>query len=469
MPTVVIVGAGISGLSLAFRLRQQAPETTIHVLESSPRIGGKIWTERRDGFLIESGPNGFIDLKPSGLDLCRDLGIANQLISGSEIARQNRYLFRGAGLEPLPNSLVSFLFSPVLSLKGKLSLLAERLRPRSKETTEESVADFARRRLGPEVAENLADAFVSGIHAGDPALLSLPAAFPRLAALEHEYGSILRGMSALRRQRRQLARSQGQNTPPPQRLWSFPGGLRVWIESLAGRLASPPRVGIEVDALSPPKEPQGDWRLAAKSGETWNTDAVVLTCPGPEQAYLLDPLDAELAERVGSIAYAPISVVALGYRVADVPTPLNGFGYLTPQRLKRDVLGVQWCSSIFPARAAESHILLRVMCGGWGRQDIASWDDARLNEAVRAELRASLGIVEAPIFQQSIRWPRALPQYQLGHLDRVRWIEKRCQTHRGLFLGGNAYGGVSLNDCAERAVFLAGEITNFLRSRNRPG
>lgn len=469
MPSVVIVGAGISGLALAYRLGQKAPDISIHILEASDRIGGKIWSERREGFLVESGPNGFIDLKPSSLDLCRDLGIANQLITGSETARKNRYLFRGHGLEPLPNSLISFLMSPVMSLRGKLSLLSERLRPRRQEVTDESVADFARRRLGKEAAENLVDAFVSGIHAGDPALLSLPAAFPRLAALERDYGSILRGMSALSRQRRRHARAQGQIAPPPQRLWSFPGGMRVWIESLAAHLANPPRVGVEVDVLNRVSQTRADWIVKTKDGNQWSADAIVLTCPTFDQTRLLRPLDAELAERVGSIAYAPVLVVALGFRATDVPTPLDGFGYLTPQRLKRDVLGVQWCSSIFPGRAGEGQILLRAMCGGWARQDIAGWDDVRLSEAVRAELRASLGIVATPIFQQIVRWPRALPQYQLGHLERRNWIEARSRDHSGLFLGGNAYGGVSLNDCTERAVVLAGQIVQFLRSRTRPG
>ncbi len=465
MPSVLIIGAGISGLSMAYRLGQQAPDASITVLESAQRIGGKVWTERRDGFLVESGANGFLDLKPSSLELCNDLGIADQLISGSECARTNRYLYRGHGLERLPNSLLSFLLSPVMSWRGKLSLLAERLRPGRSESADESVADFARRRLGREAADNLADAFVSGIHAADPALLSLPAAFPRLASLEREYGSILRGMSALSRQRRQAARAQGQTSPPPQRLWSFPGGLRTWIESLAAHLKQPPQVGVEVQSLIRPTSANPGWIAIDGGGEKWTADAVVLTCPAADQARLLRPMDVDLAERIGSIAYAPVLVVAMGFRTADVPQPLDGFGYLTPQRLKRDVLGVQWCSSIFPGRAGEGQVLMRAMCGGWGRQEIAGWDDERLTEAVRAELRASLGIVAPPLFRDIIRWPRALPQYHLGHLDRVSWIEARSRDHPGLFLGGNAYGGVSLNDCTERAKILASQIAHFLRSR----
>jgi protoporphyrinogen/coproporphyrinogen III oxidase len=467
MPSVVIVGAGISGLALAYRLGQQAPVISIQVLEASQRIGGKVWSEHRQGFLVESGANGFLDLKPSSLELCHDLGIADQLISGSESARTNRYLYRGRGLEKLPSSLASFLRSPVLSWKGKLSLLSERLRPRRRELTDESVADFARRRLGREAADNLVDAFVSGIHAADPTLLSLAASFPRLAALEREYGSVLRGMAALSRQKRKAARAQGQPSPPPQRLWSFAGGLRVWIEALASRLASSPEVNVEVQAISPPTPGQPGWAVLAKNGKKWVADAVVLTCPTTDQARLIRPFDNDLAGKIDAIAYAPVIVVALGFRAVDVPLPLDGFGYLTPQRLKRDVLGVQWCSSIFPGRAGEGQVLLRAMCGGWGRQDIVGWDDERLSLAVRAELRASLGITAAPILQEIIRWPRALPQYHLGHGERVNWIEARSREHPGLFLGGNAYGGVSLNDCTERAKILASQILPFLRTQAR--
>ncbi len=464
MPGVVIVGGGISGLSLAFRLGQRAPHLEIQVLESANRLGGKVWTEHREGFLIEHGPNGFLDLKPSSYDLCKDLGLEDQLITGSAAARKNRFLFRGHGLEPLPGSLLGFLRSPIMSWKGKLSLLAERIRPGRTETTDESVADFARRRLGKEAADNLADAFVAGIHAGDPAALSLPAAFPRLATLERQYGSILKGMSATAKEKRRLARSRGEAPGPSQRLWSLAGGLGVWIEALAARLGQPPLTNVDVDRLIPPAAKGQPWTVLAGDGQKWSADAVVLTCPAPAQSRLTNPLNEELAKQIQGIGYAPVLVVSLGYRAADVPNALDGFGYLTPQRLHRDVLGVQWCSSIFPGRCGHGQILLRAMCGGAGRPDIVDWSDERLLTAVREELRVSLGISALPVFAQIIRWPQAIPQYRLGHLERVAAIEKLSQSLPGLFLAGNAYGGVSLNDCTERAEVLADQIVTFLQT-----
>jgi oxygen-dependent protoporphyrinogen oxidase len=178
---------------------------------------------------------------------------------------------------------------------------------------------------------------------------------------------------------------------------------------------------------------------------------------------IVEDEDAELAAAINGISYNRVAVVALGYRAADVPSSLDGFGYLSPQRQRRDVLGVQWCSSIFPERAPPGMVLLRAMCGGWNRPELVDWDDERLADAVRGELRQSLRIEAAPVFRHIIRWPRAIPQYHLGHLERVAWIEARLARHPGLFVGGNAYHGIALNDCIEQAELLANSIERHLR------
>jgi oxygen-dependent protoporphyrinogen oxidase len=189
---------------------------------------------------------------------------------------------------------------------------------------------------------------------------------------------------------------------------------------------------------------------------------VALTCPAYRQAELLADLDGTLAEQINGIPYNRVAVVALGYRAADVPHSLDGFGYLSPQRARRDVLGVQWCSSIFPGRAPAGLVLLRALCGGWQRPEVVDWDDGRLLTAVRAELRQALRIDSPPVFHQVVRWHRAIPQYHLGHLDRVAWIESRAAAHPGLFLGGNCYRGVALGDCVEQGDVLAEHIGAWL-------
>jgi oxygen-dependent protoporphyrinogen oxidase len=459
MARVVIVGGGIWGLALAYRLEQRAPGVEVIVVEQRPQLGGTIGTERRDGFQVEIGPNGFLDNKPFAAGLCRELGLGGRLLQASEAARRNRYLLLDGRLRLLPNSLASFLTSDVLSWRTRFLLLAERFRPRRKEGRDESIDAFVRRRVGRAVAETLADAFVTGIHAGDPKLLSVRAALPRLAALEQEHGSVLRGLVMTARQRRADA-ARGQAPTTSGRMWSFREGLSLLIETLRERLQLAPVTGVAVRTAR--RLANDGWRVQSEGRDGWDAEAVVLACPAYEQAAIVADEDAELATAIDGIPYNRVAVVALGYRAIDVPRPLDGFGYLSPQLQRRDVLGVQWCSSIFPDRAPPGMVLLRVMCGGWNRPEILDWEDERLVAAVRGELRQVLRIEAVPVFRHIVRWRRAIPQYHLGHLQRVAWIEARLERHPGLFVGGNAYHGVALNDCIEQAELLADRVARHL-------
>ena len=456
MPRIVIVGGGISGLALAFRLEQALPDAAVTVLERDDRPGGKIWTEYDQGFAVEIGPNGFLDAKPGTTNLCRDLGIEQRLIPASAAASRNRFLFHGGKLRLLPSTPLDLLKSDVLSWRGKVGILAECFRPASPTSDDESVEAFARRRAGPEVAEVLVDAFVTGIHAGDPRLLSLRAAFPRLATLEAQHGSVLKGLIAGAKQRRQVAAASGEAYEQPSRLWSFRKGLRLLVETLRERLGNRLTTGVSVRRL---ERWPGGWIARGDGQDHWEADAVVLTCPAHQQAAILSDLDAELAELVGTIPYNRVAVVALGFRAGVFPISLDGFGYLTPRGSRHDVLGVQWCSSTFAGRAPEGMVLLRAMCGGWDRPEVVGWDDAQLVQAVTAELRLSLGVSAPPVFHRVVRWDRAIPQYVVGHLERLAAIEARTAQYPGLHLGGNAYRGVALNDCTEQAELLAARIT----------
>lgn len=462
MPQVVIVGGGISGLALAYRLQQAAPQAEVTVLEREARPGGKVWTEDHAGFRIETGPNGFLDTKPAVFELCRDLGLSERLLAASEASGRNRYLFLGGRLRRLPAGPIDLLRTDILSWRGKLALLAEPFRRRA-DRPDESVADFARRRLGREVAGVLVDAFVTGIYAGDPERLSLPAAFPRLAAFEAEYGSILKGFLQSARQRRRDVAARGRPSHRPGKMWSFPEGLRLLIETLSQRLRNPPQYSVHVRRIEPQTDGHPGWLVIADGHDAWPADAVVLACPAPQQAAILARIDDHLAAQIDAIRYARVAVLAFGYRQADVPLRLDGFGYLTPRREGRDVLGVQWCSSTFPNRAPDGMVLLRAMCGGWSRPEVVGWDDARLLQAAAGDLRQAIGIRAPPAFHQIIRWDRAIPQYQLGHRERVAAIEANAARHPGLFLAGNAYHGVSLNDCTEQAAVVAGRVAGFLR------
>ena len=451
-PRIVIVGAGISGLSLAYRLQQRRPDVEIDVLEAGSRPGGTAWTSYQDGWQV--GPNGFLDNKPTTVALARDLGLGDRLVSASESAGTNRYLVLDRSLERLPAGPGDLLKTPLLSWRGKLSFLAERLRRRKPDETDESIDAFARRRAGSEVADIFADGMVTGIYAGDPRLLSLPACFPRVAALERQYGSVIKGFAAAAKDRRREAEARGEPYQRP-RLWSLRGGLRVLVEALANALRRPPVYGAAVRAL---RGSGPAWSVEVDGQSSRTANAVVLTCPAHQQAQMLTDLDATLATEIAGIPFNRVAVLALGYRKEDVPGGVDGFGYILPQRLRRDLLGVQWCSSIFPGRAPEGMILLRAMCGGWNRADIVDWDEGRILEAVRAELRLLQGITAAPVFHALQRWQPAIPQYHLGHLERLRRIDECVARHPGLTLAGNSYRGIALNDCTEQATILADRI-----------
>src|SRR5262249_37989994 len=263
------------------------------------------------------------------------------------------------------------------------------------------------------------------------------------------------------KERRAAAQARGEVYQRPGRMWSFREGLQALVEGLRAGLRRPPLLGAGARRAEK-HEGRPAWTVHGEGQDRWGADAVVLACPAYEQAAILADLDAELAERVGGIPYNRVAVVALGYRRPDVPTSLDGFGFLVPQRDRPDLLGVQWCSSIFPDRAPPDLVLLRAMCGGWSRGEMVGWDDARLLAAVRAELRAAMGVTAEPVFHRIVRWERAIPQYHLGHLERVAWVEGRARQYPGLFLAGNAYRGVAMNDCTEQAAALAAEVARFL-------
>lgn len=458
MKRVIVVGAGISGLATAYRLSRACPDLDVRVLESSPRVGGNIRTERSEGFVAEAGPNGFLDGVSSTVDLARELGLGARLIAASEGARKNRYLFLHDAIQPLPGGIGSFLRSPLLSWRGKVRLLMEPFVRRGTGGPE-SVAEFARRRFGREAADVFVDALVTGIHGGDPEILDVRAAFPRMSGHEATAGSVVRGMLRAGRSKRRAARERGER-PQPQRMWSFPGGLQELIDALAAALPNPPAVGCDVSRL---ERPGPLWRVCEAGGRVHEADAVVLACPADVQKTLLAPLDSGLATELGSIEYNRIAVVILGFRLADVPRQYDGFGFIAPENTGEAVLGVQWCSTIFPGRAPDGMTLWRALCGGWRRGDVLDWSDDQLVDAALDVLRRAQQVTARPARVRVVRWPRAIPQYRVGHVERVIRIDERASRHPGLFLTGNSLRGVAINDCTAEATRVASRVTAFLR------
>lgn len=450
MPHVVVVGGGLTGLAVAYRLRAAAPHVGVTVLEPRLRPGGNVGTEDHDGFRIELGPNGFLDRTPHLPRLCRDLGLTDRLVAASEAARKNRYLFLDGRLRRMPRGLLGLLASPLLSARGKWKLFTEPFRKANPPGGDETVADFVTRRAGKEAADLFADALVTGVQAGDPHQLSVAGAFPRLPAMERDAGSLFRGFWRA-----------GKGRTGPMRMWSFREGLRVLVGSLADALGPAVRTGVTVRAVYP-SAGVGGWTVRGDGRDSWAADAVVLAAPAYEQAAIVAALDAPLADDLAAIPYNRVAVVALGYREADCPVKPDGFGYIAPQRTRRDVLGVQWCSSIYPDRAPAGCVLWRALCGGVNRADVFDLSDGELVKTVHAEMRAAMGVTGEPVFVKVVRWPRAIPQYVVGHVARVARIDAAAARHPGLFLTGNALRGIALGDCAEQGEVAAARVAAYL-------
>lgn len=449
MRDVAVIGGGVSGLATAWRLLQAQPALDLEVLEAGARPGGTIGTRRVGGFSIEIGPNGVLDRDPATIDLARDLGLGDDLVTASAAARR-RYLCVDGRLEALPASPPALLTTGTLSWLGRLRLAAEPFIRRRDDGTEESVAAFARRRLGAEAARVLIDAAVTGIFAGDPERLSVAAAFPRLVALEREHGSLVRGALAARKMRAAAG---------PSGLVSLRGGMGQLIDRLAASLgAERLRHGTGVEAIERLDAASGGaYRLRCAGGHVVEARRVIVATPAFIAAPLLEPLAPAAASSLDAIPYAPVAVVALGYRRDAVAHPLDGFGFLCPDQEDRPALGCLFSSTVYPGlRAPEEHVLLRFLMGGRRHPERADGADDALVAAASAEAEALLGARGAPVVTDVIRWPRGIPQYEIGHRARVAAAEAALATAApGIVLTGNAYHGVSLNDCAARARQLA--------------
>ena len=465
MKRVLIVGGGITGLAAAHRLTRETRAATVTLIESEARLGGKIVTERAGGFLLEGGPDSFLSAKPRGLGLCRELGLAERLHGANERLRRT-YVLRGGELFDLPEGLSGLVpsrlepiaRSALLSPWGKLRLAGEYFVKPRPVGGDESVASFVRRRLGDEAYARLIEPLLSGIFAGDGEQLSLAATFPQLRQTELDHGGLMKGMLAARRP---APASQKNGKPKLPAFLTAPGGMGELVEALETRLAGVEILrGVSVSAL---EAAETGYRLRLSSGETREAEAVILATPGYVTAELVAGLDAPLAEALRSIPYSSTATVYLAYAEENLPRRLNGYGYIIPRAEGRPILACTWTSSKFPNRAPEGFGLIRVFIGRAGQPDVLAQDDAALVALARAELAGTLGIQAPPAFQRVFRWPRAMPQYILGHLERLAAIEQRLAGLPGLFVAGNAYRGVGLPDCiasgeaaAERAAGVVG-------------
>ncbi|MAG56754.1 MAG: protoporphyrinogen oxidase [Planctomycetes bacterium] len=448
---VIVVGAGIAGLATAYRieehLRAVGSAAQVRVLEAGARPGGKVQTVIQDGFVFEGGPNGFLDNEPATLRLIDDLGLHHELLPSRELARR-RFVIRNGRFHLLATHPFKFLTSSVLSLRGRLRVVAEMwTRPR-RDDADESVAAFGRRRLGREFADVLLDALVSGIHAGDPDALSLRAAFPKVHALEREHGGLIRGMRA----RRKTAGGQKVEAGPSGVLHAFRGGMETPVKALAGKLGD--RVMVRHSVQQVRSDGQRAFTVVASGpdGEaTFEADAVVLATPAPATAGALGSLDPDAAAALADVPIAGVHVVCQGYRRDQVHHPLDGFGALIPHVEGRPILGTLWSAAAFDGYAPDSHVQLRTLVGGSRNPGASDLDDDALVDLVRRETRRDYGITGDAVATRVFRWPRGIPQYTVGHLGRMTRVRAATDRLRGLFVTGNSVCGISFNHCVADA------------------
>lgn len=450
---IVIVGAGISGLATAHALLEKQPGLDLVVLEASDRIGGKVWSDKTsEGYLCEGGVNAFLDNKPKTLTLSRELGL--EPVTSFDASRF-RFVYSEKQLHQLPSSPPAFLSSRLLSLPGRLRVMMETLVPRGT-GTDESLAEFAVRRLGREAFDKLIDPMASGVFAGNATQLSLKSCFPRIHEVETEFRSLILGLIKLQIRAKKSGAKNKPSAGPGGNLTSFTDGMSVLPQAIADRLGSRLRVSTPVESISRHGK---KYVVHLSSGEQIDTEHVILATPAYAQARILHDLAPEISSELNNIQYPSLSVCCLGYKREKIKHDLNGFGFLVPSREQRNILGTLWDASIFPNRAPEGHALLRTMVGGANNPDLALLPEDKLVDRVRRDLKEVMGVDAEPDFVRVYRHEQAIPQYNVGHAQRLENIELSLQKYPGLILTGNAYRGVALNDCVANAYSLAGKMT----------
>ena len=448
MSRVLVIGAGIAGLTVAYDLGRRGLD--VLVLEEQQRLGGLISTFARDGFLMDGGPDAFLRAKPHARALCEELGLGSELIPTNRDRRRVYVLHQGR-LEALPEGfrltvptrLLPFLWTNLFSFRGKLRMLSERWIPARRTEAEESVASFVSRRFGKEALERVGEPLLAGIHCGDAARLSMDLLFPNLVALERKHGSLTRGMAA--------EGISGEETV----FLSLAGGMARLVERLAQEVRGEIRLGQGIVEIR--KRDRG-FESTLASGENVASSAIVLALPIRVSEKLLKTLAPSAASELSRIETVSTAVVFHAFRRENVRHPLDGYGFVVPESEPNRLLAATFVSTKFPARAPDSHVLLRAFLGGRRDRGVLDSSDADLEALSHRELERALGPLGAPVFSRVVRWPDRTPQIELGHAERIHAFERALEDVPGLFVLGSGLRGVGIPDSIAAARAIAGRI-----------
>jgi protoporphyrinogen/coproporphyrinogen III oxidase len=466
MNRLIVIGGGIAGLSAAYYAYKKIPNVHVTLLDSGPQWGGKIITDRvpfeGGHFIIEGGPDTFLATKPWGVALCKELGLGERL-HGTNPNRKSTYVLNKGRLLPLPEGLAmmipsdipSILRSGLISWLGKARMGLDFIKPAKPVNGDESLGAFVSRRLGREAYESLIEPLMSGIYAGDGDQLSLASTFPFLRDLETKYGSLARGALQMRKQ------SNGKAVQGSRSAFLTPTtGLSEMVEALLENLSSHNadlRLNSRVVNIT---QRYVGFEVQLEDGTILESDFLILATPAYISGQLLAALNPQLGFILQSIPYVSTATISLAYRLADVPRDLDGYGYVIPRREGRKALACTWTSTKFPHRAPDGYALIRVFVGRAGQE--FPWDEQELLGLAKEELHQTLGISADPLLSRVFRWDKAMPQYNLGHPERLKRIDAALEHHPDLALAGNGYRGIGIPDCIHSGELAVERILNFI-------
>ena len=460
MKRIAIVGGGISGLSAAYTLeekRQSGTPVEYVLFESSLRLGGVLVTDHVEGCIVEAGPDSFLTEKPWAADLCRKIGLGDQLIGSNDSERKTYILAKGKlvvmpdGLMfMVPTKIMPTVFSPLFSVRTKMRMAAEWFHPPHKASADETVAQMVERHYGSEMVDLLADPLLSGVYGGEASQLSVRAVLPRFADMESKHGSLGRAMLSARRKMGAAAKA-----PPKPLFSSLKDGMQQMVDALVARLdADSLKTSVPVQSVI--RQDNG-WTVCA-GYQTDHFDAVIIATPGQAASFVLEAADANLSHELSEIKYSSSVTVTLGYDEKVRRTLPPGFGFLVPRSEGHRMLAATFVHNKFPHRAPDNRALVRCFLGGARDEQVLQVSEKEILEIVRAELQKIIGLNVDPLFARVYKWKAAMAQYSVGHLERLQRIETLRQKLQNLALAGNGYNGIGVPDCVRSGAEAAGTI-----------
>ena len=443
---IVVLGAGISGLTTAYLLSKNGCDVT--VLEKKGEPGGTMESVMENGFLFDRGPNSGLEITPVISSIVKDLGLENQFVYANKEGNK-RYILRNNQLHALPMSPPAILKTRLFSTSAKLRVLGEPFIGRSNDGYYESVAEFVKRRLGKEFLDYAIDPFVAGVYAGNPERLSVKSAFPKLYELEEKYGGLIIGAVKSVRERKRRTEKSKQSA----KMFSFKDGMQTLPKAIALNLDN--KVSFFSDVSLIEKIEGGNYKIHYNKAGVNNEiicEKIISAVPAYAAADLFKTFDAGLEKHLTEIYYPPVFVLLLGYRKEDIKRPLDGFGFLVPSKENKSFLGAIWNSVIFPNRAEKDYASFTLFIGGSRNPEIGKYDRELITNKAKAEFREIMKIDAEPVFTSSKFWDRAIPQYNVGYIEHEEYFEEFEKINPGIILNGNYRGGISVGDCIKNAA-----------------